>query len=79
MTVYKLRKDQIDEFAELPEIAMATQVAADKEGTAHVIASDRIAVRFDGDLERDLSSRNEFFSDDSLLQNSHFPQKRKLG
>jgi hypothetical protein len=66
MTIYQLSDQQINDYAKLPEVAMATQVAADESGAALVIASGRIAIRYDEHIEADLTKFREFFGDENL-------------
>jgi hypothetical protein len=61
MTIFQLNEDQIKQFAKLPEVTMATQVGLDEHLVPLVIASGRIAIRFDGLLEQELVRYREFF------------------
>jgi hypothetical protein len=75
MTIYKLSTEQADYFAGLPEVAMATQVALDQSGDALVIASGRIAIKFDEFMQGELVRFREFFGREALYDRDGYANK----
>lgn len=63
MTIYSLTPKQRADFASLPEVAMATQIALDEGSNFIVVSSDRIAMRYDEHIERDFARLGEYFAD----------------
>jgi hypothetical protein len=60
MPIYKLRPEQIEGFANGPEVDMGIQVGLDSGDSPLVVASGRIAIRYDGEFGDQLELYQEF-------------------
>jgi hypothetical protein len=60
MPIYKLRPEQIEGFANGPEVDMGIQVGLDLGDSPLVVASGRIAIRYDGEFGDQLEIYQEF-------------------
>jgi hypothetical protein len=55
MTIYRLTSEQVDQFANEPEVVMGVHIGIEADGTFVVVEGSRIAVRYSDDLEIQLN------------------------